>query len=131
MRTAKTMTRTASQQGRRPNKYHARRVSVDGEKFDSQAEYERWRELRLLERAGEISNLERQVKIPLEIGGRPIKVRSKGYPNGRPVKYWADFVYFENGQRVYEDKKGFDTPISRLKRAVVEAMYPGVEVRVT
>ena len=115
----------------RRNKYHAKRLTVDGERFDSYAEYQRWEDLKLLEKAGEIRGLERQVRIPLKCGADPIKIRSARYPNGRAVVYIADFAYFEGNARVFEDKKGMDTRVSRLKRAIVEAMYPDVQVRIT
>lgn len=115
------------------NKYHAKAITVDGERFDSYAEYQRWQELKLLEKAGQIRDLARQVRIQLRAGNdnRPIKIRSGRYPNGRATVYVADFAYFEGNALVYEDKKGMDTPLSRLKRAIVEAMYPGVQVRIT
>lgn len=117
---------------RKGNKYRAKQVVIDGERFHSYAEYERWRELLLLEKAGEIRNLERQVRIPLQaIGGNPIKIRSGRYKNGRAVVYVADFAYFEGNARIFEDKKGFKTPLSKLKIAIVEAMYPGIKVRIT
>lgn len=47
------------------NKFHAKKVGVDGIKFDSQKEAARWQELKLLERAGEICELERQVRFLL------------------------------------------------------------------
>ncbi len=114
------------------NKFGAQKVLVDGVTFDSKGEAKRWAELVLLERAGSIRDLERQVRIPLVIGMRPILVRSKGYPNGRQAKYVADFAYTESatGEEVLEDFKGFDTPESRLKRAIVEAMT-GFPVKIT
>lgn len=113
--------------GRR-NKFRAKAVVVGGERFDSEGEYGRWCELRLQERAGQISNLERQKVFPLEIDDKPVLIRSKGYPNGRRAKYTADFVYFQGNERVIEDFKGYDTAESRLRRAVVEAIY---NVRIT
>ncbi len=120
------------------NKYRAQRTTVDGITFDSKKEARRWQELKLLERAGEISELRRQVKYNLYAGHKrfivdcaePILIRSTRYPNGRGVTYVADFVYTENGQQVIEDTKGMDTPVSRLKRAIVEAMT-GTKVRIT
>ena len=47
------------------SKYHARKITRDGETFDSQKEYRRWCELKLLERAGEIQGLRRQERIEL------------------------------------------------------------------
>lgn len=117
---------------KRPHKYRARAMICPdtGERFDSMSEYCRWRELKLLEMAGEISNLRRQVRYPFFIDGRPIKIRSDRYPNGRQVNIVMDFVYTENGETVTEDKKGFDTPVSRLKRGIFEAMH-GREVKIT
>ena len=131
------------------NKYRAKRTTVDGITFDSKREARRWQELKLLERAGKISDLRRQVAFPLyaaiimssddspfqegETLSAPIMIRSAGYPNGRQAKYVADFVYVENGKRVIEDVKGgkaTDTPLSRLKRAIVEAQE-GVRIRLT
>lgn len=80
-------------------------------------------ELRLREHAGEISNLELQPKFKLGSDESPVLIRSKGYPNGRRASYKADFRYLEKGKVVVEDAKGMDTPVSRLKRAIVEAQY--------
>ena len=108
--------------------------TVDGLVFDSKAEARRWMELKLLERAGKIAGLDRQVRLPLVIfegpTKGPIKIRNKGFPQGRPCFYTADFSYIENGKRVLEEHKGHDTPESRLRRAVVEAIY-GIEIVVT
>ena len=97
------------------------------EKFDSGKEYKRWHTLR---QSPQVQNLRRQVRYPLACDGRPILIRSKGYPNGRQAVMVADFVYEENGETVVEDSKGMDTPVSRLKRAIFEAQY-GIQVRVT
>ena len=40
------------------SKYHAQPVEIDGVRFDSQKEARRYSELRLLERAGEIKDLQ-------------------------------------------------------------------------
>lgn len=79
-------------------KFGNRRVTVGGETFDSNLEAGRWQTLRLLERAGEISNLRRQVRFPLLVQGIEI-----GH-------YTADFVYLDrDGKRIIEDAKGFQT----------------------
>lgn len=79
-------------------------------------------------RAGEITDLQLQPKYLLGDKHRPVLIRSKGYPNGRRAYYAADFSYLNKRKElVIEDVKGVDTPVSRLKRAVVEAQY-GVEV---
>lgn len=113
----------------RGHKYFAKKTEVDGITFDSQKEARRYQELRLLERAGEITRLKVQPEFPLEVNGRPVLIRSKGYPNGRRAKYVADFKYMRGTENVVEDVKGFDTPVSRLKRAIVEAEYE-IEIQV-
>lgn len=81
-----------------------------------------------MERAGAIAGLELQPKFELTCGGRPVLLKSEGYPNGRRVTYRADFAYIEDGARVVEDVKGKDTRLSALKRAVLEA-ETGIQVR--
>ena len=95
------------------SKYGAKKVEVDGVKFDSQKEARRWTQLKLLERAGEIEGLERQVKFvlipaqrePDSIGVRGGKIKGKLIE--REVAYIADFVYIENDEKVVEDVKGY------------------------
>lgn len=115
---------------KRPHKYRAQPVEVDGIKFPSTGEAKRWSTLRLLEKAGTLFHLQRQVSFLLVIDSKPILIRSAGYPNGRAVKYTADFTYTDETGFVVEEYKGFDTMESRLRRAVFEAIY-GIQVRVT
>jgi hypothetical protein len=81
-------------------KYHSRKVRLDGLDFDSQAEAERWAELRLLERAGEIESLQPHPRWVLQ----PAFTRPDGRRE-RAITYEADFSYLENGQLVVEDVK--------------------------
>ena len=108
------------------NKYGNTKITVDGETFDSKKEYNRYCELRLLERAKVISNLRRQVPfelIPAQYEtiptGEYYKIgEKKGQPKYKDVcieqslVYNADFVYQENGQTVVEDIKGYRDPSS-------------------
>jgi hypothetical protein len=80
-------------------------------KFDSKREAARYDELRLLERAGKISNICLQEKFPIVIGG--VKV----------CEVWADFTYTENGRLIREDVKGKDNRESMLKRKLVKAVH--------
>ena len=116
----------------KPSKYRAKPEYVNGHRFASGAEANRYRELLLLVRAGEIQSLELQPVFPLVIDGKPVKIRSDKRPNGTKTKYSADFRYVDNrtGRTVIEDVKGFDTTASRLRRAVVECIY-GIEIVLT
>lgn len=106
----------------RPQKYGNRKVDVDGITFDSAREARRWGELQMLERAGEIRDLRRQVRLHLW-GQRAPLVSDKG----RRLSYVADFVYEDaEGRTVVEDAKGHPTPEYRLKKAILRAM--GVEI---
>ena len=99
------------------NKYHNKKVtSYDGIQHDSKKEARRWCELKLLQKAGKISELQRQVEFELipaqyETYERFSKKGEKLADGTRTVErkccYIADFVYTENGQRVVEDTKGY------------------------
>ena len=111
-------------------KYRAKSVVVDGKWFASKLEAGHYSLLKTLERAGQIKELELQPVYPLTCGGKPVLIRSKGYPGGRKAKYVADFRYRDKwGAVKVVDSKGADTPVSRLKRALVEAEY-GIKVEV-
>src|SRR5262245_60447535 len=72
----------------RRGKFGAIRVEVDGIKFASRKEARRYGELRVLERAGEISALRCQPRYPIVINGTAVK-----YPSGRALEYVGDFSY--------------------------------------
>jgi hypothetical protein len=106
-------------------KYHNRKVTRDGETFDSVKEYRRFCELRLLEKAGAVTDLRRQVKFELI----PAQ-RIDGKVAERACSYVADFVYMENGQQVVEDTKGMRTQEYRLKRKLMLWVH-GIRIRET
>lgn len=94
------------------SKYRSIKTEVDGVVFDSKKEAARWQELILLERAGEISNLARQVKFPLEVNGDHI------------CNYFADFCYDDSdGNVIVEDVKGVRTNEYRIKAKLMKALY--------
>lgn len=105
----------------------AQRVEIDGETFDSKAEADRWHQLQLLQMAGEISGLRRQVEIGLVGRDGPIMTDS----GKRQRVYRADFVYVDHalGAQVIEDRKGHATDVFNLKKAILAAQ--GIEVLVT
>ena len=101
------------------NKYGNTKIRVDGRLFDSKAEAARWQELQLLERAGEITELERQVEYELI-------PKQKGE---RAVKYIADFRYKDHeGETVVEDVKGYKgNPVWIIKRKLMLRVH-GIRV---
>ena len=110
------------------SKYGNRKTTVDGIVFDSQAEARRHCELRLLERAGRISGLRRQVPYVFLVhttGTSPECGEDK-----RQMRYVADFVYVEGGREVVEDVKGYRTAEYKRKRRLMQKIY-GVDIRET
>ena len=111
------------------NKYNAKRCEYDGIRFDSIAEMNHYCILKIRQKQGEISNLECHPKYELTINGRPILIRSEGYPNGRRAVYTPDFRYMQEGRGVVvEDVKRIPTEAYRLRRAIFEAIYYPVKV---
>lgn len=110
------------------NKYHARKIVRNGETFDSEREYRRYVELTLLQKAGKIQGLQRQVPFELipaqyeEVKGKKPKCIE------RAVKYVADFIYLERGQVVVEDVKGYRTKEYVLKRKMM-LYFHGIRIR--
>ena len=105
------------------NKYGAKKIKdpATGYVFDSKAEFIRWCELRILERAGKISDLKRQVKselIPKQDGERA-------------CNYVADFVYIDaDGNTVVEDTKGVRTDAYRIKKKLMLWVH-GIRIKET
>jgi len=109
------------------NKYGNHKVTVDGLTFDSKREAKRFLELKILEKAGKISGLQRQKKfllIPAQyepdiIGPRGGK--NKGKLIEHECSYVADFVYFDEEEKdfVIEDTKGVRTPEYVIKRKLL------------
>ena len=99
------------------SKYRNRKVTVDGITFDSVKEANRWQELKLLEKAGEIYDLQRQVPFVVI----PTQKDDNGKVIEREVRYVADFTYKEKGSlvRVVEDAKGVRTKEYILKRKML------------
>ena len=97
------------------SKYGAVRTEVDGIAFHSKGEAQRWAELKLLERAGQISSLNRQAKFALNA--------ENGNPSVPVGFYIADFAYIENGKLVVEDYSGFINALKRWKLRHFEAEY--------
>lgn len=93
------------------NKYHASKTELDGIRFDSRKEAARYRELKLLERAGAIRDL--QLQVPFELIPKQ--------EGERACTYVADFVYHmtDTGKMVVEDAKGMRTDVYKIKRKLM------------
>jgi hypothetical protein len=102
------------------SKYGNKRTQVDGNWFHSAAEAKHWIDLKLLERAGEITDVKRQVPFELRVEGVLI------------CKYIADFTYTDKADKFYViDVKGFRTPEYKLKAKLMAATgYPITEIGV-
>ncbi len=103
---------------KQPRVRGAKRKIIDGIGFDSTREARRYQDLALMQSAGQIFELRRQVPYPIFIKG--IKI----------CDWRADFVYRESGVIVVEDSKGWKTDVYRLKKKMIEAEY-GFKIRET
>ena len=107
------------------SKYNSKKTVVDGQTFDSKKEANRYKELRLLEKAGEIQDLRTQVKFVLIPSQRD---EETGKVVERECYYKADFVYNEGEKTVVEDVKGFRTKEYIIKRKLMLEKY-GIRIR--
>lgn len=106
-------------------KYGNKKIEVDGVIFDSKKEAKRYKELKLLEKAGEIQDLQMQVKfelIPTQREPDTVGVRG-GIHKGKVIEhacnYIADFVYTKDNKVIVEDTKGFRTTDYVIKRKLM------------
>ena len=101
------------------NKYKNVKVNIDGFKFDSMAESERYKELKMLNKAGLITNLTLQPKFELQS-----KFRHNGKAE-RAIYYIADFSYSDISEEkiIVEDVKGIETDVFQLKRKMFLKLY--------
>jgi hypothetical protein len=102
----------------RKNKYGNKRTELDGITFDSMKEAGRYGELKLLQAAGEISDLKIKHRYLLKVNGI------------RVCEYEDDFSYLERGKRIVEDTKGMRTDLYKLKKKLMRACL-GIEIRET
>ena len=122
------------------SKYRAKKTEVDGIMFDSKKEAQRYQQLKLMEKAGVICNLNRQVKyelVPAQyINGKLVE---------RAVTYTSDFEYDELikarqrtvmvydgasviGKHIVEDVKGVRTDVYKIKRKLMLHKF-GIRIR--
>lgn len=105
------------------NKYHNKKIAYDGHKFDSKKEANYYNQLKLLQRAGLIRDLELQKTFILQPS---FKLNNK---TRRQITYIADFTYVstEDNKIHVIDVKGFKTDVYNVKKKMFEYKY-GIEI---
>jgi len=101
------------------SKYGNMPTFTDGIRFASLAEARRYGELKLLQKAGEIQDLQLQPRYKMVVDGWLI------------CTYVADFSYRDGKQKIAEDVKGMETALFKIKRKLFHALYPGIELIVS
>lgn len=120
-------------------KYRNKKYEYDGIIFDSRKEGRRYAELKVMQKAGIIHDLQIQVKFVLIPTQRAesTEVYKTGKHKGEPKAgkliekecvYIADFVYYENGQMIVEDAKGVRTKEYALKRKMM-LYFHGIRIK--
>ena len=113
--------------------YNIKTRALDGTVFDSQKEARRWDELCMLQRAGKITDLQRQVKYELipaqyetyeRYSQKGDRLKDGARVIERKVEYVADFVYTTDiGENIVEDTKGVRTKDYIIKRKLMLAVH--------
>ena len=118
------------------NKYSNKKIKFEDKEFDSQKEARRFKELSIMQDAGLIKDLKRQVKFTLIPTQREPDVTGPkgGIKKGKVIEkecsYYADFVYYDNElkQQIVEDTKGFRTTEYIIKRKLMLAVH-GIRIK--
>lgn len=107
------------------SKYGAKKVVIDGIKFDSQKEGNHYLELKLIEKQGLIKDLRMQVRFELQPSYK------KNGKTIRAIYYVADFTYIDKktNKMIVEDTKGFRTEVYKLKKKILEYKFPEMEIK--
>ena len=104
------------------NKYHNKKVIIDGIKFDSKKESQYYLKLKMLEKAGKIRDLKLHVPFVLI---EAFKLNDKTY---RKMQYISDFTYYDDKDKLHVvDTKGFRTKEYELKKKLMAWKY-GIEI---
>lgn len=106
-------------------KYGNKRVQEDGYSFDSKAECARYYQLKLMQRAGEISALHVHPSYELQPA-----FKDRDGIRQRAICYEADFAYIEGEDRIVEDVKGHETKDYKIKAKLFRYRYSALVYRV-
>jgi len=110
------------------HKYKAQKTVENGIVFDSKREATRYLQLKMLENAGVITDLESNAER-IKLKKKKIRYELKKR-NGNICHYEPDFTYYEKGEFCVEDAKGFKTPIYIQKKKLMLKQY-GIEIKET
>lgn len=92
--------------------FKTKKITYNGEVFDSKFELQKKKDLDLLSRAGVVKGYERQVRIPLVVNGYTV------------CTYVIDFIVTHNdGSKEYIETKGYPTNEWKLKWKLFEALF--------
>lgn len=109
------------------SKYQNHKIELDGKKFDSKKEARRYQELKAMEKAGIISDVQCQVSFILAD-----KVKFSNELKAKPaIRYFADFVYMKDGKQIVEDVKSKATrslDVYRIKKHLMLSVL-GIEIK--
>lgn len=105
------------------SKYGNTKCSVGAETYRSKRERDRHQELLLLQRAGKIDDLRREVPVVLAAG---VVIQGRKRP---PLRYVVDFMYVVRpmSTHTYEDCKGVRTEGYRIKRHLMKSVH-GIDI---
>ena len=107
------------------SKYGNHKVTApDGQKFDSQREHQRWVILKIMERAGKIKDLRRQVKYVL--------IPAQRDSRGKLLEYECSYIDYDFAlqQEVVEDAKGMKTDVYKIKKKMMLWVH-GIQIKET
>lgn len=114
---------------KKASKYKNRKVECNGVQYDSKKEAARGAVLELKQRAGEVSELKRQVKFILQDSFKiPSKKTKQGFETIKEITYIADFTYFMGGEFYIEDVKGYKTPEYKIKAKMLRKKIADGEI---
>lgn len=107
-------------------KYRNKKITIDGITFDSIKESKRYNDLKMLQRANIIKELELQKVFELQ----PKFINNNGQ-HIRAITYIADFFYYDNEKKMYivEDTKGYRTEVYKIKKKLFEYVYPNLTIK--
>ena len=106
----------ASYQAPKPSKYGNKKIEIDGIWFSSKKEGSRYRQLKIMEAAGQITDLQLQHSFEL---APAVIIGGKKKP---ALRYVSDFTYLREGVHVVEDTKGFLTDVYKIKRHLMKTV---------